>query len=74
MSMIGYQTLHCPVCDKTHVIQVGELVWKDGGGSSWRPVGYYCFYCQKPFNVEGAIKTIRSKELEEKIKELKANG
>lgn len=72
MSLLGFQTLHCPSCDKTAVHQVGELCWQEGKGQSFRPLGYQCIACNVKFDTEGAIKKLKTKELEEKIKELEA--
>ena len=74
MALLGFQTLHCPKCDKSRVIQVGEVIWQEGKGQSWRPLGYYCFVCSVPFDTESAIKKIKAKDLEEKIKELQASS
>lgn len=72
MALLGFQTLHCPTCSKTHVVSVGELVWQEGKGQAIRVTGYYCISCMKPFDTEGAIKTVKTKELTDKIKELEA--
>lgn len=69
----GFQVLHCPKCDGSRVFQTGELVWQEGKGQSLRPLGYTCFTCMVSFDTEGAIKTLKQKELAAKIKELE-NG
>ena len=74
MSMLGFQTLHCPKCDKTKVTVAYELVWQEGKGQAQRQVGYVCHFCSLPFDSEGAIKKIKQKELQEKIKELEVSG
>jgi hypothetical protein len=74
MSLLGFQTLHCPKCDKTVLTQIGELVWQEGKGQSFRPLGWNCVWCHEKFDTEGAIKKIKSKELEDKIAELQATS
>ena len=74
MSLLGFQTLHCPKCDKTNVSPVGELTWQEGKGQTFRPLGYLCVTCQTKFDTEGAIKKLKTKELAEKIKELEAQN
>lgn len=71
--MLGFQTLRCPSCDKSDVIQVGSLVWQEGKGQAFSPKGYFCLECLTPFNTEKSIANIRAGELREKIKELEAS-
>lgn len=74
MSLQGFQTLRCPTCDKTNVVQVGELCWQEGKGQAFRILGYLCVACQIKFDTEGAIKVLKKNELAEKIKELEASS
>ncbi len=75
MALLGFQTLKCPTCEKSHVIAAWELKWQEGKGQAAGPVGYYCLFCLKPFDTERAIRAIKSQELRDKIKELEGiNG
>ena len=72
MSMLGFQTLHCPKCGKTEVVQIGSLKWQEGKGQAFSTDGFYCLWCMVRFDTEGAIRAIKAKELRDKIKELEA--
>lgn len=74
MGLLGFQTLHCPKCDKTKVMPVGDLVWQEGKGQSFSAKGYFCIVCMLPFDAEGAIKKVKQLELEQKIEELQATS
>jgi RNA polymerase subunit RPABC4/transcription elongation factor Spt4 len=72
MSLQGWQTLRCPKCDSTHFLQVIEMIWQNGLGTSQRPAGHACVKCHVIVDSQRMITHAKKLEAEQKIKDLES--
>lgn len=71
MSLDGWQALKC-TCGGDRFLEVFNLAWHEGQGTSTKIVGYRCAKCDKDAATDKMIAAIKEQALQKKIDELRA--
>lgn len=73
MSLEGWKDLHCE-CGSSHFQPTHRLSWHEGQGIVRKTDGEVCSACGKRADNERMLKVVKTKALELKIEELKAES